>query len=52
MFKVYIDKPIPKTCAGCVLCNPDMICLAENSTYNKCYDERPVWCPIDLEESN
>lgn len=44
--KVYIDKPIPKTCAGCVLANTDLVCLSMNSKYMNGYDERPKWCPI------
>lgn len=45
--KIYINKPIPKTCAGCVLCNADLMCLAKDSTYKKGYDEIPEWCPIE-----
>ena len=48
--KVYIDKPIPKTCAGCVMADKDLYCLSNESMYRYAYEDRPAWCPIESDE--
>lgn len=43
---IYIEKDIPYTCMGCLLCTEDGECLATDSIYRYRYTKRPSWCPI------